>query len=124
MHLGDRFTQRRRDAAARGHVTRVDSVAGQQRLHEGVTSVDGGLAQDVRSSEGQDGTDARGQRGERARFGAQIPIGVVIDGDAHDHAAPVLELCDRAVVAPRHAFAQNPDARHHDAGEGGGHRRG
>ena len=124
VHLRGGGRERRRDAAAGGHVRRVDTVAGQQRLHERQAAVDAGLAEHVGSTEGQHAAHARGQRAQRARLGAEVGVGRVVHRHAHDDPPPVVELGDRAVVTARGPFAQRADAGHHDAGQGRGHRRG
>ena len=124
MDLCGRGAECRRDAGAGGHVRRIDTVAGQERLHERVATVDTGLAEHIRCAEGQDGAHSGRERGERPRLCAQVRVCLVVHGNAHDDAAAVLEFGDRTVVAPRRAFAEDAHLRHLDAGQGRGHRRG
>ena len=105
-------------------VRRVDAVAGQEVDDDRARVADAGFAEQLGRAEGQQPAHAGGQRAQRAHLGGELGSGGVVGGDAHDHAATVVEIGDRGVVAAGGALGERADSDDADPGQSRRHRRG
>ena len=121
---GERCAERGRGAAAGRQVRGVDAVAGQEVDDDGARVADAGFAEQLGRAEGEETAHAGGERAERAHLGGELGSGGVVRGNAHDHAATVVEIGDRGVVAAGGAFGERADSDDADPGQSRRHGRG
>ncbi|GAA3628055.1 hypothetical protein GCM10022200_08180 [Microbacterium awajiense] len=124
VQRGQSRTDRRRRTAAGRQLIGVDAVAGQEVDHEGAAVAEGGLAEQLRSAEGQQSAHAGGEGAQRACLGGELGCVAGIDGGAHDDLASVFELGDGCVEAACRPLGEGADAHDADPRQSRRHRRG
>jgi hypothetical protein len=102
----------------------VDAVAGQEVDHDGTRVADARFAQQLGRAEREESSHTGRESAERAHLGRELGDGGVVRRNTDDHAATVIEVCDRCVVAAGGAFGERADSDDADPGQSRRHGRG
>ncbi len=106
MDGSESFRERRCNTGPRRHVGRIDPITGDVARHDGGVLAERYLAEQVRRGVGQQRPDARCQRSQGSRVGAELVDG--LGGGAHaDHdVCTRVEGCSNGIHATGPMFGQ------------------